>query len=60
MLMVLKSNEPFEVGSLLHYFGPVCIYPRWCRISEPSTVAVVPQLNGICILYLIYMNVLYI
>ena len=28
---------PVEVGSLSHYFQGF-LHPRWCRISEPSTV----------------------
>ena len=41
MLMVQKSGEPVEVGSLCHYLRGF-IHPKWLLgISEPSTVSCV-------------------
>ena len=37
LLMVQKSGQAVEVASLSHYLQGF-IHPRWCRISEPSTV----------------------
>ena len=42
-------RSPVELGSLFHYLQGF-IHPRWCRISEPSTVFLTsfskPQLFG--------------
>ena len=37
LLMAEIRRSPVEVGSLSHYLQGF-IHPRWCRISEPSTV----------------------
>ena len=41
LLLTVDGSEirrsPVEVGSLAHYLQGF-IHPRWCRISEPSTV----------------------
>ena len=34
-------RSPVEVGSLSHYLQGL-IHPRWCRISEPSTIVYTP------------------
>ena len=40
LLMVQKSwRSPVEVGSLSHYYLGFQHHPRWCRISEQSTVS---------------------
>ena len=39
MILLMEENRrsPVEVGSLTHYLQRF-LHPRWCRISEPSTV----------------------
>ena len=37
------NPAPVEVGSLSQYLEGA-IHPRWCRISEPSTVGTRPSL----------------
>ena len=39
LLMVQKSGQPVEVGSLSHYLQGF-IHPRWCRISSINSSSV--------------------
>ena len=41
LLVVQKSGQPVEVGSLSHY-SKGFLHPSWCRISEPNSMIIFP------------------